>query len=105
MKKEYVTIVAVVIVVIAIASAYVISMPPPTTTPPTTPTTPKIEKVTIGLVEPMSGWASVFGIEAANGVRIAVQHINDSGGIQSLGGAKIELVEEDAGESVDKTKS
>jgi branched-chain amino acid transport system substrate-binding protein len=120
MKKEYVAIVAVVVVVIAIAAAYVVSLPPapttttttPTTTTTTTPTvttptvtTPKIEKVRIGLVEPMSGWASVFGIEAANGVRIAVQHINDSGGIKSLGGAKIELVEEDAGETVDKTKS
>lgn len=56
------------------------------------------EKVVIGCLEPLTGAHAVFGTEAKVGMELAVQHINESGGIQSLGGIPLELVSEDVGE-------
>jgi branched-chain amino acid transport system substrate-binding protein len=47
--------------------------------------------VTIGVVEDLSGAASVYGIPEMNGAQLAVQEINAAGGIKSLGGAKLAL--------------
>ena len=60
---------------------------------------PKLpEKIVIGCLEPLTGRYAVFGTEAKIGMEIAVRHINEAGGIQSMGGISLELVVEDAGE-------
>jgi branched-chain amino acid transport system substrate-binding protein len=62
------------------------------------------EKIVVGCLEPLTGAHAVFGTEAKVGMEIAVQHINDAGGIQSLGGLPLELVVEDSGEDADSAK-
>ncbi len=57
------------------------------------------EKIVIGCLEPLTGAHAIFGAEAKIGMELAVQHINESGGIQSLGGIPLELVAEDVGEN------
>lgn len=49
------------------------------------------QTVTIGVVEDLSGPASVYGTPEMNGAQLAVQEINAAGGIKSLGGAKLAL--------------
>jgi branched-chain amino acid transport system substrate-binding protein len=75
-------------------------LPTKPTTPTTAPTTtkPTIEKVKIGIIEPLTGSYAVFGQEAVDAARLLVDIINnDLGGVRSLGGAKLELYVEDAG--------
>ncbi len=62
------------------------------------------EKVVVGCLEPLTGAHAVFGTEAKIGMEIAVRHINDAGGIKSLGGIPIELVVEDCGENANSAK-
>jgi branched-chain amino acid transport system substrate-binding protein len=62
------------------------------------------EKIIIGSLEPLTGAHAVFGTEARIGTEIAVRHINESGGIKSLGGIPLELVVEDCGENADTAK-
>lgn len=69
---------------------------------PTGPALP--EKIVVGCLEPLTGAHAVFGTEARIGMEIAVQHINEAGGIQSLGGLPLELVVEDSGETADTAK-
>ncbi|HBY57161.1 MAG TPA: hypothetical protein DEG96_04795 [Candidatus Atribacteria bacterium] len=57
------------------------------------------EKIIVGCLEPLTGAHAVFGTEAKIGMELAVQHINESGGIQSLGNIPLELVTEDVGET------
>lgn len=72
---------------------------------PKTPEKPKLpEKIVVGCLEPLTGHHAVFGTEAKIGMEIAVRHINESGGIQSLGGIPLELVVEDAGETADSAR-
>jgi len=52
----------------------------------------------------LTGAHAIFGTEAKIGMEIAVKHINESGGIKSLGGIPLELVTEDAGETADSAK-
>ena len=62
--------------------------------------TPKTVK--IAALEPLTGpWARGGQMEV-NGVQMAVADINNAGGIKALGGAKMELVVLDAGDSVEK---
>lgn len=60
--------------------------------------------ITVGCLEPMTGNYAVFGTEAQTGMEIAIRHINEAGGIESLGGVKLTLVSEDCGESPDSAK-
>ena len=62
------------------------------------------EKIVVGCIEPFTGSYAVFGTEAKIGMEIAIQHINESGGIASLGGIPLELVSEDSGESPETAK-
>ena len=128
-KASIIAIIVVIVVVIAGIAGYVATRPAPTTTKPlttptttaTTPTTtaitttptsamtptttkPKIKEVVIGCIEPLTGEFAVFGKEVVNGVKWAVDYINKHGGIKSLGGAKLKLVVEDAGETVESTR-
>jgi branched-chain amino acid transport system substrate-binding protein len=58
------------------------------------------EPVKIAMVAHNTGPYADTGRLKAIGAQIAIDEINAAGGIQSLGGAKLELVTEDAGESV-----
>jgi branched-chain amino acid transport system substrate-binding protein len=62
------------------------------------------EKIVVGCLEPLTGPHAVFGTEAKVGMEIAVKHINEAGGVKSLGGKQLELVTEDAGENADTAK-
>lgn len=48
--------------------------------------------VKVGVLLPLTGGLAQIGENNKNGYDLAVEHINNAGGIQSLGGAKIELV-------------
>jgi branched-chain amino acid transport system substrate-binding protein len=62
-------------------------------------------QVKIALISPLSGpWARAGQLERI-GVEMAVEDINKAGGIKSLGGAKLELVLADAGDSVERAKN
>lgn len=50
------------------------------------------EVVKIGVVLPLSGPNAQFGQNSRNGIELALADINGSGGVKSLGGAKVELV-------------
>lgn len=53
--------------------------------------------VQIGLIEPLSGPFADNGAQAQAGATLCVQQINDAGGIESLGGAPLELKVQDTG--------
>jgi branched-chain amino acid transport system substrate-binding protein len=55
------------------------------------------ETVKIGILLPLSGPAASIGVNSLNGHKLAVEEINEAGGIKSLGGAKIELIVADSG--------
>ncbi|MBA7711896.1 hypothetical protein ES703_120863 [subsurface metagenome] len=61
-------------------------------------------KIVVGSLEPLTGAHAVFGTEAKLGAEIAIRHINEAGGIKSLGGIPLELVVEDCGENADTAK-
>ncbi|MGE0315196.1 MAG: ABC transporter substrate-binding protein [Lautropia sp.] len=48
--------------------------------------------IKVGVILPLSGANAQFGINSRNGIELVANEINASGGIKSLGGAKIELV-------------
>ncbi len=85
-----------------LVTTLIVSCAPPAT--PTPAVAPLPEKVVVGCLEPLTGAYAVFGTEAKIGMEIAVQHINEAGGIQSLGGLPLELVVEDSGEDADTAK-
>ena len=63
------------------------------------------QTVKIALLTPLSGpWARA-GQLSRIGVEMAVEDINKAGGIKSLGGAKLELILADAGDSVERAKN
>ncbi len=49
------------------------------------------DEVLIGCINPLSGPTAREGVYAHNGVLLAVEDINNAGGIKSLGGAKLKL--------------
>lgn len=106
------SLVIVAIIVIGIAAgliAYITtlrptpSVPQTTTTPPLTQTqtqiSPKITEIKIGIIEPLTGDYAVFGREAVDAAKLVIDIINNElGGVKSMGGAKLVLVDvEDAG--------
>ena len=52
--------------------------------------------VKIGVLLPMSGSTSYYGEVQYNGIEFCANYINNNGGIQSLDGAKVELVLQDS---------
>lgn len=54
-----------------------------------------VESVKIGILLPFSGASAATGELQMRGIQMYVDRINERGGIQSLGGAKIELVKAD----------
>ncbi len=53
------------------------------------------EPVKIALFEPLSGTNAYAGELCLKGAQLAVKHVNENGGIKSLGGAKVELIVSD----------
>jgi len=60
--------------------------------------------VKIALIVPLSGPWARQGVLEREGAEMAVAQINDQGGIKSLGGAKVQLVVADTGDSAEKAK-
>jgi len=63
------------------------------------------KEVKIALIVPLSGpWARQGELERM-GAQLAIEHINNAGGIKALGGAKMKLIVSDAGDNAEKAKS
>jgi ABC-type branched-subunit amino acid transport system substrate-binding protein len=71
--------------------------PADTTEEQSTTTAPAVDSVQIGLISPLSGPFADNGLQARLGTELCVNQINEAGGIQSLGGAQIELIIQDTG--------
>lgn len=63
------------------------------------------QKVSIGLIAPVSGLYARFGQVMRMGAELAIEDINAAGGIESLGGAQLELVVIDSGDTTEKAKA
>lgn len=63
-----------------------------------------VETIKIAAAYPLSGSAAESGQMALDSVRFAVEKINENGGIHSLGGAKLELVEADTTSDAQQSK-
>jgi branched-chain amino acid transport system substrate-binding protein len=61
--------------------------------------------VKVALIAPLSGPWARQGTLVKWGAETAVNEINSTGGIKAMGGAKIELVQIDAGDSAEKAKN
>src|SRR5690606_3436752 len=55
----------------------------------------KGETIKIGSLHPLSGGQALEGQEMRDGVRLAIKEKNEDGGIKSLGGMHVELIESD----------
>ncbi|WP_458095212.1 ABC transporter substrate-binding protein [Roseomonas sp. WA12] len=61
--------------------------------------------IKVGLLVPLSGIYSRFGQLMRMGAELGIKHVNERGGVPSLGGAKLELRLFDAGDSTEKAKN
>jgi branched-chain amino acid transport system substrate-binding protein len=61
-------------------------------------------EVKIAMLVPLSGPWARSGLLEQMGARMAIDEVNAAGGIKSLGGAKLKLMEFDAGDSAEKAK-
>ena len=61
-------------------------------------------EVKIAMLMPLSGPWARQGILEQMGARMAVDDVNAAGGIKSMGGAKLKLIEYDAQDSSEKAK-
>src|SRR5256885_12282577 len=62
-------------------------------------------EVKIALVVPLSGPWARQGILEQMGAELAIEDVNNSGGVKALGGAKLKLVLYDTGDSAQKAKN
>ena len=63
------------------------------------------KEVKIALLVPLSGPWARQGILKQMGAELAIDDVNNSGGIKALGGAKMKLVLYDTGDSAEKAKN
>jgi branched-chain amino acid transport system substrate-binding protein len=63
------------------------------------------KEIEIAMIVPLSGPWARQGVLERMGAEMAIDHINRSGGIKSLGGAKMKLVMLDTGDSAEKAKN
>ena len=61
-------------------------------------------EVKLAMLVPLSGPWARSGLLEQMGARMAVEEVNANGGIKALGGAKLKLMEFDAGDSAEKAK-
>jgi len=79
-------------------------------TPPTTTTQDPVVQdlgdnvVQLGVIKPFTGLNADQGVVNRHGIELAVDHINERGGIQSLGGAMIEIVWADNESDPDRSR-
>lgn len=66
---------------------------------------PATDTVTVGLLAPMSGPWAEHGELMRMGMELAIDDINEGGGIEALDGATLELVVEDAGDTEESATS
>src|SRR6266403_3379963 len=69
------------------------------------PAEAQTKEVKVALIAPLSGPWARQGQLMRMGADMAIDEINQSGGIKSLGGAKMVLVAADAGDSTEKAKN
>ena len=62
------------------------------------------KEVKIAMLVPLSGPWARQGILEQMGARMAIDDVNNAGGIKALGGAKLKLMEYDTGDSAEKAK-
>ena len=62
-------------------------------------------EVKVGMLMSLTGLFARGGTNELYGSELAVKHINDSGGIKSMNGAKIKLVVIDVGDNVERAKN
>lgn len=55
-----------------------------------------VDVIKIGVILPFSGPVAPIGEDTRNGLDLAIEEINAAGGVQSMGGAKIELIYADS---------
>ncbi|HAL16136.1 MAG TPA: hypothetical protein DCP32_05105 [Anaerolineaceae bacterium] len=78
---------------------------PATPEAPAAPTAKALpDEIVVGVVQPLTGSFAVFGKEGQIGAELAIKHINEAGGIKSMGGKKLRIVVEDAGGTADSAK-
>ena len=65
----------------------------------------QVKDVKVALIVPLSGAWARNGEVHMLGAKAAIEDINAAGGIKSMGGAKLQLVVADAGDSIEKAKS
>ena len=63
------------------------------------------KEVKVALIAPLSGPWARNGDMMRKGAEMAIEDINNAGGIKALGGARMRLVTIDAGDSVEKAKN
>src|ERR1700730_5829238 len=63
------------------------------------------KEVEVALVVPLSGPWARQGVLERMGAEMAIDDINKSGGIKSLGGAKMKVISLDTGDSAEKAKN
>src|SRR6266481_1738286 len=63
------------------------------------------KEVKVGLIAPLSGPWARQGDLMLKGAQMAIDDINNGGGITAMGGAKLRLVTADAGDSTEKAKN
>lgn len=93
------------VVVWTIAVIFVLLAGACTPAAPAADTTKKLpDEIVVGVVQPLTGPFAVFGKDGQAGAELAIKHINDAGGIKSMGGKKLKVVVEDAGGTADSAK-
>lgn len=61
-----------------------------------------VDVVKIGSLHPLTGPQASEGQEMRDAIQLAIDEINENGGIQSLGGAKVELIDSDSENNPEK---
>lgn len=93
---------------LALAVIFVLVTGACTPAAPASPAAPTVKalptEIVVGVVQPLTGSFAVFGKEAQIGSELAIKHINEAGGIKSMGGLKLKMVVEDAGGTADTAK-
>src|SRR5580658_829857 len=70
-----------------------------------TPIRAQTAEVKVGLIAPMSGPWARQGDLMLKGAQLAIDDINQAGGIAAMGGAKMKLVVFDAGDTVERPRT
>ena len=97
MQRGYRWVLGLGTLVLALAIAMGLAPPPAQAQQP--------KQVDVGLLVPLSGLYARFGAATRIGAEMAVERINAEGGIKALGGAKLNLIVLDCGDTAEKAKS